>query len=340
MFNSEVNNIASILKKFLGNPKDEYSYDGWSHWNCPCCADMKGVKSDNKYNLEINIRKNRFHCWVCGDSNSMKGKLSKLFKLYGNNDLLNEYKQEINSIRQSRLFQINENTNDFDDEFEIDNEIRLPIAYKIVNKDDKNAINAYKYLISRGISDRIIEKYNIGYIGNDLSVENVYRNRIVIPSYDKFGELNYWISRDYTNTSKRKYLNPDVEKKSIIFNEYNINWYENITLVEGVFDHIVTPNSIPLLGKSLKTDSYVFSTLISKAKANVNIFLDDDAISDAYKMYNLLYNTSIRDKVRFIKCPNGYDASLIFEKFGEKGIIKVLNSARKLDDYEIDKFRL
>jgi hypothetical protein len=54
--------------------------------------------------------------------------------------------------------------------------------------------------------------------------------------------------------NKLKYINPKAEKQEIIFNIGKLNLDATIYLVEGVTDHIVTPNSIPLLGKVISSD--------------------------------------------------------------------------------------
>ena len=159
--------------------------------------------------------------------------------------------------------------------------------------------------------------------------------RIIIPSYDEFGDLNYYIARDYSGkNNKRKYNNPEVPKTSYIFDECMINWYEDITLVEGVFDHIVVPNSIPLLGKVLDEDNAVYSALINRAMANVNIMLDGDAVKDAKKLYYKLEDSSLKGRVRIIICDDGYDASTIYEKYGIDGIKKLMKSKRQLNDFD------
>ena len=158
------------------------------------------------------------------------------------------------------------------------------------------------------------------------------KNRIVIPSYNIFGGVNYWVGRDYTGKSKLRYKNPKLEKSLFAFYEYYINWYEDVTLVEGAFDHIVVPNSIPLLGKSLSTEDYVYKTLKEHSKANVNIFLDDDAYKNACRIYNLLNEDPVfRGRVRIIPSPAEFDPSLIFETWGKRGIIEAMKYARKID---------
>ena len=73
-------------------------------------------------------------------------------------------------------------------------------------------------------------------------------------------------------------------------------------------------------------------------RKNINILLDDDAYDNAYRMYKFLNSKGFKDSVRLIQCPQGYDASLINEKFGKKGIIKLLRNAIKLDEYTLMRY--
>ena len=68
-------------------------------------------------------------------------------------------------------------------------------------------------------------------------------------SYDKEGELNYYIARSWDLKSRAKYKNPEAEKDKIIFNESLIDWNKDIYLVEGVFDSFFLDNSVAMLGK-------------------------------------------------------------------------------------------
>ena len=160
---------------------------------------------------------------------------------------------------------------------------------------------------------------------------------VIIPSYDAFGNLTYYAGRDFTGKDKWNKKNPDIPKTDVVFNEELINWYEPVTLCEGPFDHLVVPNSIPLLGKSLDETYLIYKTLMNKAKYLVNIMLDSDAVATAHKNYNILNTGTLRDRIRIIYCPEGYDPSDVYKHFGRKGILKLLASARKLDDYTLTK---
>ena len=87
-----------------------------------------------------------------------------------------------------------------------------------------------KYLKSRGVSQDDMIKYSIGYCEDGL-----YSNRIIIPSYDDEGQLNFFIGRDIFD-SKLKYRNSPTPKDIIGFDLF-VNWEEPILLVEGFLDY-------------------------------------------------------------------------------------------------------
>ena len=128
---------------------------------------------------------------------------------------------------------------------------------------------AKSYLQKRNITEEDIIRYNIGYC-----TDGVYGGRVIIPSYDANGILNYFIARSFYN-SKLKYKNPPVPKDTVIFELY-INWNMPIVLCEGVFDATaIKRNAIPLLGKTVQ-DS-LLSKLVSNKASEVIIALDSDA---------------------------------------------------------------
>lgn len=330
MFDLEIKNISRIVERVIGHPRHEADIDGWTEYNCPYCADNDGVEFDGKYNLCVNYREAYFHCWKCGTA----GRISKVLRDYGGKTIVGEYYDEIRNIKNSQEYRLFEENALVKNELTVvENALKLPENCKPVRLNDKEAYHALKYLYERGITNDIIKEYGICYIpwGDNFKM----RCRVVIPSYDQFKNLNYYVTRDYTDKQKRKYINPDVNKKTIIFNEGRINWGENITLCEGIFDSIGIPNSVPLLGKVLDEDFAIYQALIEKARANINILLDSDAVKDAKEMYMFLNKGVLKDRIRYIECPQGYDAALFFQHFGKAGVYKLMMSARKLTEYEL-----
>ena len=327
-----LDNIKAIMDSVLGDPKRDYAGSGgWYEYNCPCCADEKGY-SDGKYNLAVQIDDSNMwcHCWRCG----YVGNLSKLVREYGTPMDSSALKDEFEAIKNSRLYSIGS----AEDETEADQlqfeELQLPKGCQSLES-GRYSEAAKKYLDGRGVGKDLRDRFRIGFVG---PFQGKYSDRIIIPSYDMHGTLNYWVARDYTGNSKCKIYNPNVDKKSIVFNEGLVNWYEPITLVEGPFDHIVVPNSIPLLGKSIDEESAVYKALVHKSHSNIYIMLDDDARDTAMRMYKFL-DSELSGRVRIIDCPDGYDASDYYRDFGKNGIVSLLRSAHRLDGYTLANIR-
>lgn len=335
MIPQEIYKLKSLLTQCLGDSKKDLDESYQLQFSCPRCIEHKGHEEKRKYNLEVNLKKGVFNCWSCGQfDDEMHGSILKLFRLYGNETIIKEYKETVYSLQQSKLYQVSFNQGDFNIDFTVaeNKEVNLPNNFNVFKKDKINPYKPFKYLTDRGITWDIINKYKIGYTSYDENNKQL-SSRIIIPSFNKFGELNYWTGRDFTNLPKRqKYFNPVVERKDLIFNEELVEWDADITLVEGPFDHIVVPNSIPLLGKVLKTDFKLYQYLISKANGNINIFLDYDAFEDVKKIYQLLNHDRLYNKIRYIPLMEDEDPSSIFQKYGKKGIIECLRNAKQIEE--------
>lgn len=332
-----IDEIKALLIEFLGPPRNDYDTE-WIQFCCPCCADEKDVESDGKYKLEVSITLGAYHCWVCGDSNGTKGRLSKLIRDYGSHEHLRRYYDILEEVRRSQEYSLDGFTVASSDLNTLQDYtaqiITFPKEYKPLTKTDPYAREAYNYLYNRGLTDQIITDFQIGYIGWHPDFKMA--QRIIVPSYDMNDDLNYWIARDYSHRdSKYRYNNPKVPKTRFVFNEGRINWYDNITLVEGVFDHIVVPNSIPLLGKTLNPGDAVFEALQKRAMANVNVMLDADAQNDAKRIYKTLEESHLRGRIRLIPMCAQKDASDIFRDEGFRGIVKLLRTAEQLDEFDL-----
>lgn len=327
----EFKKMYNILTSFLGEAKD--GFDGIHtqlQFGCPHCTERYGTKELDKFNLECNFFV--FQCWKCSSEGEdfMHGSVFKLIKLYGNSKLYHEYKECIESLKNSKLYDINF-SKDFNVNIDQIDAIKLPDSFKPFKEDKFYPPKALDYLQKRGITWDIIDKYHIGFTTYDND-NKMLSNRIIIPSYNKFGELNYWTGRDYSGFNKQKYFNPKVERKTLIFNEELIQWDADINIVEGPFDHLVVPNSIPLLGKALTPDYKLYWEIVKNANANINIFLDGDAFETVLKTYKLLNHGRLYNKIRFIPVRKEYDPSSLFQLGGSKAIIEHLKGASMINE--------
>jgi len=168
------------------------------------------------------------------------------------------------------------------------------------------ARRAIRFLKNRGITQEDITKYNIGFC-----YEGPYKDRVIIPSYDENGIINYFIARAFID-GIQKYKNPPSDAKSAIGWELYINWDAPIVLVEGVFDALtIKRNVIPLFGKIIHEK--LMKKLVRSTVNRVYIALDPDAIKNALKHAELLM--SYNKEVYLVEL-DGKDANEIgFERF-------------------------
>jgi DNA primase len=276
--------LLELLRDILGDEKKHYESKGQIAFNCPVCDEDR-----DKGNLEINYHYHLYKCWSCGDANNTKGPLGKLFEKFGNK-------------KQKKIYKVLQPEKDKPTERK---KPKLKLPESFTKFSDSNPIypirrQAYNYLVSRGITDEMIEKYSIGFCD-----KGSHKGRIVVPSYSLTGELTYYIARSWDPKSRAKYKNPEAEKDKIIFNEHLINWERDIFLVEGVFDGLFLPNSIPMLGKHMS--SLLFDNLYLKSKGNVIIALDGDAWIDSVKLYNELNGGDLYGRLKILKLPEDKD---------------------------------
>jgi len=277
--------IVDLLEEILGDHGLHYPNKGQISFNCPICDEGR-----DKHNLEVNYFSNVYKCWSCGDSDGTHGSLSKLFDKFG-------------TRKQKKLFTILKPDQVETKQQKKKPKVTIPDGY--IKFKDSNPVypvrkQAYNYLKSRGITDEIIEKFGIGFCDKGSHI-----GRIIIPSYNKKGDLNYYVGRSWDPRSRAKYRNPEAEKEKIIFWENLIDWNKDIYLVEGAFDGMFLDNPVVMLGKHMS--ELLFETIYNNAKGNVIICLDGDAWDNAVMLYHELNGGELWGKVKIVKLPNDRD---------------------------------
>ena len=205
-------------------------------------------------------------------------------------------------------------------------DVQYPEGFKNfsdVNKKHFLYNEAYDYLISRGLTHDIIINKNLGFTS-----EGKYKNRIIVPSYDINGMLNYFIGRDFTGETKFSYMNHENSKQDIIFNEADLNYEASVFLVEGVFDHLVLKNSLPILGKTVS--NLLITELQKKLLGNLYILLDADAKDAAKDMKDFLNFGNLRGKIYIIDLPENEDVSSLNQKNTKSGFYNALINGIKM----------
>ena len=224
--------------------------------------------SHYKPKLEININttnagENTWHCWI----SDKKGRsIGSLFKQL---NLPKARFEQLNRIIESTKYRTSSAETKV-------TTIQLPQEYipLWITKNTPDCRNAIHYLTSRGITIFDILKYRIGYCER-----GEYSGKIIIPSYDAQGQLNYFVSRAFYKADKFKHKNPKISKDIIGF-EMLINWAEPIIICEGSFDAIaIKRNAIPLFGKIIQPA--LQKKIIEERVKDIYICLDADALKNA-----------------------------------------------------------
>ena len=299
--------VINILDTTLGVGSSLKGNEQAHH--CPFC-------NHHKKKLQINLDTQRWHCWVCDSKGrSIQSLLRKL-----NVDI-----RDLNRLKD--IYGEDDYTLVEKDEYVA--KLQLPSEFKQLHFKPKGFQPEYNqainYLKERGITQADIVKYNIGYCS-----EGLYFGRIIVPSYDENGDLNYFVARSYYKEERMKYKNPPVNRDVIVFDN-QINWNEPIILCEGVFDSFsIKRNCIPLLGKFLL--SKLKNKIIDKGVKEVTIMLDSDAIADSTKHTDYFLKNGI--KVRNI-IPTDKDAG----EMGFKAVSELLKGAKQTgwDDLVLSK---
>ena len=241
---------------------------------CPYCK-------HHKKKLSVNVDKDFFKCWVCDTSGRAIRRLVRRFGSYQQLQTWDELSGKTDISTFDEIFEF---------KCEVDPLQRIPLPDEFVTltgkKHPASAKHVETYLEKRGVTREDVLKWKIGYC-----VRGPYEGRVIVPSFDEEGYVNYFVARSY-NDNWRKYMNPSLSK-DIVFNHLYIDWDSDVVLTEGVFDAIKAgPNSIPLFGSTLREKSKLFQEIV-KNDAAVFVALDPDAEKKSLRIIKTLLSYGI-----------------------------------------------
>lgn len=248
--------VNSVLGSGKATARNNYAY------HCPFCH-------HHKPKMEVNLTENRegknpWHCWACDVRGTTIYSLFKQLKVD-----VSKFTELKSLVKTSKSIK----------ETQVVSSVSLPNEYISLNNVDNSGImarHALAYLKNRHVSKYDIIKYNIGYCK-----EGLYKNMIIIPTYDADGRLNYFTARSFEKEPYVKYRNPSASR-DIIPNEHLINWNVPVIICEGLFDAMaIKRNAVPLLGKNIQ--SSLMKKIVTSVVDKIYIALDRDAIKQALK---------------------------------------------------------
>lgn len=261
---------------------------------CPYCNN----KNKQKLKMCIELEKSIYHCWVCDKKGS---NVSYLIKKVSPKDFERSLELFKNKNYKYKLFETEEEQKEKQVVKLPDDFMFLTQCFDSIDPDIKDV---FKYAIKRGVS-----KHKMWYLRLGVSVSNDLRRCLIIPSYDKNGDLNFYTARkiDQDTRSSFKYKNASINKNDIVFNELNIDFKKPLTIVEGPLDLIKTnDNSTCLLGSSLNKNMKLFQEIV-KNNTKVYLALDDDAYDKMVKIARNLSEFDIDVNILNTKIENNKD---------------------------------
>ena len=259
----------SIVKQSLGS---YYESNDEMLFFCPKC-------NHHKRKLSVNINKNVFKCWIC----DFKG--NDLYPIIKDRNLKQKWKELTQQVDITRFEEVFSNKQEIITQ---EAHLELPEHFCTLTTPNLSPLGnkAKNYLLNRGVSAKEILMYKMGFC-----FHGPYKNRIIVPSYNTSGDLNYFIAGSFGD-DYLKYKNPPCSK-DIVFNDIFIDWKEPVVLVEGFFDSLKYENSIPVLGSTLSTRSKLFSKIVNNSKI-VYLCLDKDARKKEMKIAKNLLDFGVK----------------------------------------------
>lgn len=302
--------LVNLLAEIFGFPRKFDHGIVEVEYNCPHCDNGR-----NKFNMVVNTDNLVFHCWSCG----YKGKVSRLLWDFGNDRQKSEFKTvETSAPIRTRV--------------EKKDEPLILTGFRSMRQEWNDSLTwraARNYLRERNITPDLIDKWDICY-----AEDGKYRDRVIIPSRNLSGEMEYFVARDIFDTQKLKYKNPESRKAQIIFGEKFIDWEKPVVLTEGAFDAIVLYNAVPLLGAKIEGHTKLLKKIFKHKTPIILGFDEDKAGRDAnIEIGKYLLNLGV--SIYTIQGNEYGDLAKAYEKAGKEYIVRLIRNAQPFDELDM-----
>lgn len=230
--------------------------------------------------------------------------------------------------------------------------------------------HALEYLHNRGIDDRVIKIFGMGYAKDgwnhlmklllkqgytkqdmqeaglikiaDSKSYDMFRNRAIIPIINTFGNVIGFGGR-VMDDGMPKYLNsPETAAFNKSRNLYNLNMVRkqknisHLILVEGYMDVIALfsygiPECVATLGTALTQDQ---ARILKRYTNHVYISYDGDAAGKkaTLRALDILEKEGIETRV--VNIPGGKDPDEYLKEYGKKGYVELMKASLPMMDYK------
>ena len=230
-------------------------------FRCPDCGNSK------KQKFIVRIDTGQYHCWVC---DARGASIAKVLR-----KLSPEAASRWEGVAGSHQRR-------FIDDVPLVTKAELPLGFRLLaeclDTRDPDTRACIEYIHDRGLGLREMWYFRFGYVRRGRLAR-----RVIMPSFDSDGKLNYWTARAIDRNVVGKYINPPIPRGEFIFNELNLDWRQEITLVEGPFDLTkCDSNATAILGSNMSRKSALFQA-IARNRTPVVLALDSDMPEKQHK---------------------------------------------------------
>ncbi len=271
---------------------------------CPGCG-------DDEQHFSVNVHSGAYNCYKCPTRGTIKRFISSKPALWQKHTL--SKKSPVRETKENRT----------DVHFFPLTQLVYPSQTEGAREGKGNAflgsrktiLEALDYCYGRGLSPEQIEKYQV-------SLCNHHR-RVFFPYWNDNREITFYMGRLLDNSSSEpKTLEPKNTVKPLFGRHVNKlkKW---CVLVEGVFDHLVTPNSYAIMGSNITVEQ--LETLKEDGIVKVVLFFDGDADEKVRFAQKKLSELRVKSFPIRIDIEKDYDPSTL----GKATVLEIVNYVEK-----------
>lgn len=244
--------------------------------DCPFCG-------NDRWNFELNMPKQKWHCWVCGKGGLLQSLLNFLDIQY--DGILPTPPKEKKEASQGT------------------GEVFFPKGMVVQIEQCKIKDKVLAYLRSRGITEEDIQTYEIMWWEDQVAANGAVESvqRLIFPFRNGVGNLVFWTARTIYKNIRPKYYHAAVPKLDRIIKYDGQGDDTAIYMVEGVFDALrlnkMGKTVIILMGTDIPD---VVIEYIRAEKKQAVLVLDNDAARKQMEHETTLAKAIGRENVRAV----------------------------------------
>ena len=296
-------NLQYVTDYVLQNiPKTKITKNG-THFNgrCILCGDSKKSQSKKRFNLDWNNGRPMFHCFNCGESGSFLDLYSRLEGISKGHAYKILYEHDVSQFDSESIRK--KYAEEQMEEIKTESFVFQDILSDCLAPGD----NAGGY-VSQKFQNYLLNFIKLRKIPENIKIfvayKGKYKGRIIIPIYDEKNNLIYFQGRAVNDSIKPKYLNPDLDKTTVIFNISRFERDKYIIITEGLLDaFMVQPQGTTSLGSSI-TEEFIKELLTKSDKGAILAYDNDKPGQDS--MLKFMKDNKYSNMVKYFLFPHKY----------------------------------